>query len=164
MLKTNAINNTDNFPLPGVPRTARGGAVTPPQTCAGRGFKERIKRGKAGEMKTRTVTVHEGELLGPVDWSYNFLSHFDCCSCDDAGKRNRCDEKVAQLRQLETGDWEATTDGGWPRVGWGQVLAVGMYDGWPYWKPVPSVLIAGHMGGEWSSFDHVTDIKPLKQA
>lgn len=45
-----------------------------------------------------------------------------------------------------------TTDGGWPRCGWGDVLDVGMYDGWPYWKPVPSVYSRGPLGGEWHCF------------
>jgi len=109
-------------------------------------------------MKTYTETKREGELLGPVDWEYDFMSHFGgYCGSD---KEQYCKEHVDRLRQLmDDGAWEATTDGGWPRCGWGKVVAVGMYDGWPYWKPVPSVAIAGPFGVEWSSFSSITSIR-----
>jgi len=100
-------------------------------------------------MRTETRTVRVGEFLGPVDWDFDF-------GVDD--------ERVRRLRDIEAGiargeTWQATTDGGWPRFGWGEVLAVGMYDGWPYWSPTPSVLISGHFGGEWSSWRAVTDAR-----
>jgi hypothetical protein len=111
-------------------------------------------------MKTRTETVRVGEMLGPVNWQYNFRPHFDCYCADDATQQKFCDAKVEQLRQLADGtEWEATTDGGWPRCGWGKVLYVGMYDGWPYWRPVPSVCIASKCGASWHSFDSVTSIR-----
>ena len=114
-------------------------------------------------MKTYMVQQREGKLLGPIDWNYNFRSHFDCYCTDDAGKQKECDAAVAQLRSLCNGkSWEATTDGGWPRVGWGRVLAVGMYDGWPYWRPVPSVLIDGFLGASWHSFDSVRGVKEVR--
>lgn len=113
-------------------------------------------------MKTITETRRIGELLGPIDWSYNFLSHFDgYCGKD---KDQYCKDHVDNLRQLaDGGEWEATTDGGWPRCGWGKVVAVGMYDGWPYWRPVPSVAIYGTFGVEWSPFSSVTSIRKLNQ-
>ncbi len=112
-------------------------------------------------MKAYTVTKYEGELLGPVDWSYNFRSHFDGCCSDDAARQRCCEEAVARLRSLcDGGEWQATTDGGWPRCGWGRVVATGMYDGWPYWRPVPSVAISGTLGVEWHSFASITSIEP----
>jgi hypothetical protein len=107
-------------------------------------------------MQYRTVTERVGELLGPIDWSYDFHQH-------DCGNPVRVDECVEKLRTLEAGiangeQWQATTDGGWPRVGWGRVRAVGMYDGWPFWRPTPSVDIDGVFGGEWHYFGAVTDI------
>lgn len=108
-------------------------------------------------MRTYTETKREGELLGDVDWSYDFRSHFDGWSGD---KDEHCRNQVEKLRQLTNGEkWEATTDGGWPRCGWGEVVAVGMYDGWPYWRPVPSVAIMGSFGVEWSAFANVTSIR-----
>ena len=114
-------------------------------------------------MKTYQVTKREGEYLGPVDWSYNFLQHFDCYCTDDIGKQKACDRQIEVLRKLLSGpEWEATTYGGWPRCGWGEVLKVGMYDGWPYWKPVPSVLTTSVLGGgEWHPFCNITDIRLL---
>lgn len=111
-------------------------------------------------MRTYQVTERVGELLGPVDWSYDFMSHFNSlCGAGDNGMRERCEQKVAQLRQLADGsEWYATTDGGWPRIGYHKVIAVGMYDGWPYWRPVPSVCMDGVLGPEWASFDCITSI------
>lgn len=109
-------------------------------------------------MKTRQVTVREGEYLGPVDWNYNFRGDFGCHTTPDKD----CTEAVERLRQLcSGGEWRATTDGGGPRIGWGKVLQVGMYDGWPYWRPVPSVLITGPLGPEWHSFRSISGIEKL---
>lgn len=107
-------------------------------------------------MRHETQTVRVGEYLGPVDWSFDFAGHCGGRHPEDATK------KTEMLRQLsEGGEWEATTDGGWPRVGWQRVLEVGMYDGWPYWRPVPSVLLTGVLRPEWHSFDSLTDINRL---
>lgn len=112
-------------------------------------------------MRFETQTVRVGELLGPVDWSYDFDTH----DWNHGGSTNpehvaRCREMIRTLDGAERA-WEATTDGGIPRVGWGRVLAVGMYDGWPYWRPVPSVLIDGFLGAEWTSFCGLSDIRPV---
>ena len=112
-------------------------------------------------MKTRTVTEHIGEHLGPIDWSF-FES-------EKSGSLNPATLEAAKerLRQLEADPtaFVATTDGGWPRVGWKEVLRVGMYDGWPYWRPYPSVQIAGTLGPEWHSYHSITDIerKPARR-
>ena len=115
-------------------------------------------------MRTETRTVHIGELLGPVDWSYDFTSH----DWNHGGATNpeHVADCVERLRRLDEGigrgeTWEATTDGGIPRVGWGRVAHIGMYDGWPYWRPVPSVYITSWMGGEWSSFCSLSEIRPV---
>ncbi len=110
-------------------------------------------------MRTETRTVNVGEYLGPVDWKYDF----DSWGWDKKGGSCNPDlipeavNRLARLEQaLKLGEtWEATTDGGAPRCGWGEVLEVGMYDGWPHWKPTPSILIASHLGSEWSSWFHV---------
>lgn len=106
-------------------------------------------------MKSYTKTVYEGEYLGPIDWSYNF-SQYGCLNPDHIERAKQ------MLREFESGgEWEATTDGGWPRVGWHNVLKVGMYDGWPYWKPTPSVLTAGPLGCEWHSWSSLSEIRKL---
>lgn len=99
-------------------------------------------------MKTRTVTVteREGEELGPIDWNHPNLINLDPA-------------RIAVLRDAEQNPeaFEATADGGWPRVGWGQVLRVVMYDGWPYWKPMPTVVSLGWYG---SRHDQITNRTP----
>lgn len=109
-------------------------------------------------MKTYTVTKREGEYLGPVDWDYDFAQHGDCLNTRP--KEPIIEKWVERIRILSEhpDEYKATTYGGWPRACWGDVLQVGMYDGWPYWKPVPSVLIQGWHSAEWASFSHVTNI------
>lgn len=114
-------------------------------------------------MRTRTVVEKIGEYLGPVDWSYNFDQHFETCG----GMRDKAAyiaQKLDWLRKLadDPTKYEATTDGGSPKFGWHDVVAVGMYDGWPYWRPVPSVCLYGTLGTEWHSFDSITGIAERK--
>lgn len=99
-----------------------------------------------------------GEYMGPVDWSYDFASHFKGCS--ENYREERCRQAVEWLVTLDANprDYEATTDGGCPKFGWFKVLRVGMYDGWPYWRPVPAVLLAGPLGTEWKHFDCISGI------
>lgn len=111
-------------------------------------------------MKTYTVIKREGELLGPVDWSYDFLSHFDSYCVPDAAKKEMCQKAMDRLKLLadNPADYKATNDGGWPRMWYHDVIAVGMYDGWPFWRPVPSVCLHGTLGAEWHHFACITDI------
>jgi len=115
-------------------------------------------------MKTKTVTVYEGELLGPIDWGFDFRKHYE--GYYNCGTKEQHEEMLrralAMLKLLERDPekYEATTYGGWPRCGWGAILSVGMYDGWPWWKPIPSICIASSLGGgEWASFANMTDIR-----
>lgn len=94
-------------------------------------------------MKTRMVEERIGEYLGPVDWTYDFSQR---------GKE--------LLRQLEQpGEWQAMTYQCWRRV-----LRVGMYDGWPFWKPTPSVLLAGPLWPEWATFYNLQAVERLADA
>ena len=114
-------------------------------------------------MRTYTTTVREGEKVGEVDWSYDFRQHFNNHCTSDAGRDEICAKSVQRLREIADAHSagkvvRATTYGGWPRCGYGEVLDVGMYDGWPYWKPVPSVFTSSALGGgEWHCFAMLTD-------
>lgn len=80
------------------------------------------------------VEKRVGEWLGPVDWDYDFTQH--------ASVNPRSVEAgVAALRMV-------VDDGGL----WGyspcdftcfRVVKVGMFDGWPFWKPTPAI---GYIG------------------
>ena len=111
-------------------------------------------------MRYETVTQRIGEYLGPIDWSYDFTKH------DWGPSRGGVNPQVSRtrielLRTLEANPaaYIATTDGGSPKVGWKQVLAVGMYDGWPFWSPTPSVQIAGMLSVEWHPWYSITAIE-----
>jgi hypothetical protein len=40
-----------------------------------------------------------------------------------------------------------------------RLLEVGMYDGWPYWKPTPAFCYYGTLGPEWRFFTDLLDYK-----
>lgn len=115
-------------------------------------------------MRTETQTVRIGERVSDIDWSYDFRQHFDSMCSSDERKDERCEQSKAMLRKIEQAlkngrEIRATTYGGWPRCGLHPVVAVGMYDGWPYWKPVPSVQTRGPLGCEWHCFASITEIQ-----
>src|SRR4051812_43307092 len=101
-------------------------------------------------MMYRTEVVREGELMGPVDWNYDFLQHFQGYCCDAAGKEKLRDRAVEILRAIsEPGEWEVLiAHSDW----WKTVYSVGMYDGWPFWRPTPAMLLSGTLGPEWHFF------------
>lgn len=82
-------------------------------------------------MKTRMVEERIGEWLGPVDWSYPFTIG---AYVNNSERQQRA---IAVLKEL-TADPK-----GWVYQPSGftcfEVLNVGMYDGWPYWKPTPAI-------------------------
>ena len=98
-------------------------------------------------MKYRTVVEREGELLGPIDWSYNFRQHFDRMCSPDTYKDQRCAEVVQRLRRVADNpdNFLVVTSYADRRR---EVYAVGMYDGWPFWKPTPALLVSGTLGSD----------------
>ncbi len=116
-------------------------------------------------MKTKTVTVREGELLGPIDWNFDFREFYKDiypAACNGEKAHEECFQRamtILRMLEAEPDKYEATTDGGWPRCGWGSIAHIGMYDGWPFWKPMPSVFITSWRVGDWHSFHNITDIR-----
>lgn len=118
-------------------------------------------------MRYETRTERIGEDVGPIDWSHPMIAAelakkiSNPCRTDN-GMSYRA-PLLDLLREVEKspGDYEATTDGGWPKVGWGEVLAVRMYDGWPYWRPTPSVLIKGWAGSSWHAFNAIAEVRKV---
>ena len=117
-------------------------------------------------MKYRTEVVRKGELLGPVDWKYNFRQHFDSMGCKDEIRDEYCKRAVALLRQVEallplvesgqeTGVQVSLAHG----FLWKDVYSVGMYDGWPFWKPTPAMLCSGTLGAEWHFFYDLKEVR-----
>lgn len=116
-------------------------------------------------MRFETQTVRIGENVGPIDWTYDFRSHFNTYATSDAERDRICAQRVGWLRRIDQdvragNPIRATTDGGSPRCGIHRVIEVGMYDGWPYWRPVPCVQVRTYLGCEWYTFDRITDVYP----
>lgn len=112
-------------------------------------------------MRYETHTVRVGERVGDIDWSYDFKGHI-AVTYTGRDIDERVEQMKSRLLEIECAykageEILATTYGGWPRIGYGKVIDVGMYDGWPYWKPVPSVQTLGPLGAEWHSFSMITD-------
>ena len=110
-------------------------------------------------MRTYQVTKREGELLGQIDWSHDFAQHYSCRSGPASRIAEAMTRDIENLWQVERlhlkGKLLRVREGEY----WHNVIAVGMYDGWPYWKPVPAVLIAGPIGSEWRHFPCVDEFK-----
>ena len=110
-------------------------------------------------MKTVQVTQRIGELLGPVDWSYDFASHGWDRSPSGGHNPTMIAQEVEYLRAAEAGlnsghDVFATCYSVEHRV-----IAVGMYDGWPYWRPVPSFCVVTFLGSEWHPFTSILQVR-----
>ena len=125
----------------------KGGEFAPEALAFKLGLKEDPDARTEGRMKTRTmtVTVREGEWLGPVDWSYDFEQH--------AWGPNKCgvrpesiEEGKEALRLMET-EPDATwvfCRSGFPVY---EIVHVGMWDGGPFGGPTPAIGFVGPMGG-----------------
>ena len=104
-------------------------------------------------MKTRMVEERIGEYLGPIDWSFDFESHdwnHGGCTNPECVKSG-----VEFLKQMGDGKGlEILYHGNWHEVLW-----VGMYDGWPYWKPYPTVCYRTWLGAEHGSPWSISQIR-----
>ena len=103
-------------------------------------------------MRTHTVTKRVGEFLGPVDWSFGFAeAGKDMCSCgSDVAHQEFMARALSCLHEAELALWEGYTvylnEGSlWNS----KVLCVGMYDGWPFWKPYPFYCTETAAGADW---------------
>jgi len=113
-------------------------------------------------MKIRMVEQREGELLGPVDWSYDFEKHSwergpgGGCNpdCIKRGKEalKIIEDGMKEGKQFTVGAYGANQ----------KVLAIGMYDGWPFWTPTPAVLLETWMGGEWQFYYSLSNPKEIE--
>lgn len=85
-------------------------------------------------MRYETVTVRHGEDVGPVDWSHEYA-------------RDKPDHWKDAEQNPEAYQF----------IGHGRdrnVYCICMYDGWPYWKPTPAMLVDSPIGGlEWVYFN-----------
>lgn len=107
-------------------------------------------------MRTYTVTQREGEYLGPIDWSW----------FEENPPRDRYEEQIiAWLKDIEADKeaWLVSNDGGAPKMWHRRVIQIGMYDGWPYWKPRPALRIEGPLGPEWVWWDRITEVIPARR-
>ena len=114
-------------------------------------------------MRSYQMTHYEGELLGEIDWKHDFARAFDCCCSSSEHKTDMLFRAIENLWQVErlykkdvrlqvrTGDY------------WHNLLSVGMYDGWPYWKPMPAIMVKGPLGsGEWKHFPCVDEFRAAR--
>lgn len=72
-------------------------------------------------MRTRTITVHEGEDMGPVDWSHPTAK-------DMPPIWREAEQHPDGFMLCENGSFTAR-----------EIFKICMYDGWPYWKPTPAI-------------------------
>jgi hypothetical protein len=86
-----------------------------------------------------TETHREGTDVGPVDWEHTWAKELP------EGLRTALQEAEKNPNNFVyiPGDFSSY-----------QIVAVCMYDGWPYWKPGPAVAYVGPLGCiEWQWFN-----------
>jgi hypothetical protein len=81
-------------------------------------------------MRTETQTIRIGENMGPIDWTHPIAK-----------------AKPEFWREAETNPDAFLFRGH-------TILALAMYDGWPYWTPRPAIQFVGPLNSaEWTFFD-----------
>lgn len=80
-------------------------------------------------MRYETVTVRHGENVGPVDWAHPTAADMPQIWHE---AEQRPDDFLFRGRSI---------------------IAICMYDGWPYWEPRPAVRFYGPIGPEWNHFN-----------
>lgn len=80
-------------------------------------------------MRTRMVEERIGENMGPIDWTHDIAK-----------------DMPPIWRDAEQNPGNFLINGR-------EIYAVAMYDGWPYWKPMPAIHRAGPIGSEWDFFN-----------
>ena len=87
-------------------------------------------------MRTETRTVHIGEWLGPVDPGYDFTQHRTV-------NHDFAERGFAMILQMAEQGWRYSPCG----FSTSRVVRVGMYDGWPFWRPTPAIGYIGPLDG-----------------
>lgn len=95
------------------------------------------------KIKQEVITVREGEWFN-FDPNYNWYQH-------DAYPNNP--ETVGKKIKMFEEIYRLYNDGKQIKIKYdpmleGKLLKIGMWDGWPYWKPVPHYLIEHWYGSE----------------
>jgi len=101
-------------------------------------------------MRTKTMTVRIGEMLGPVDPSYDPTQH------NWGPNKGGCNPETTACGFARILELAADPDG-WVYCPSGftsfPVVRVGMYDGWPFWRPTPAIGYIGPLNSvEWAFF------------
>lgn len=115
-------------------------------------------------MKIRMVEQRDGELLGPIDWSYDFTQH-DWGKGHGGHNPELTPRSVEALKKLEAWHKEHTLCFALLYGSWQEVWDIGMYDGWPYWEPTPSIFVKSALGGgEWHDYLSISGAKAADPA
>jgi hypothetical protein len=81
-------------------------------------------------MRTRAVTVREGDEVGPIDWEHETAK-----------------DKPPIWREAEADPHGFLYNGR-------EIVRLCMYDGWPYWTPKPAIQFIGPLHtAQWDFFN-----------
>ena len=111
-------------------------------------------------MKTwqETVTRREGENMGSIDTNFNF-DEDECLYPNNPERRKEKFDLLIKIEKLfrEGKKLRITYNGQFS----GKLVDVGMYDGWPFWKPTPAVMLNHWHGNEWHFWYDINSYKIL---
>ncbi len=108
-------------------------------------------------MKTyeRTIIEHEGEWFH-LNENWDYMSE-NCYPNNPEVRKEIWETFLKCAKNPEK--YLASTDYMFAPK---KIVNIGMYDGWPYWKPYPSFAIEGIFGAEthgWWQLNHVKEVK-----
>jgi hypothetical protein len=83
-------------------------------------------------MRLETQTVRIGEDVGPIDWEHPLAKEMPPIWRD--AEQRPDDFTFSEYRR--------------------SIIRICMYDGWPYWEPMPAIQFVGPLNsGEWAFFN-----------
>lgn len=108
---------------------------------------------------TETVTHREGEWLGDID-TYDWKQHGLYPNDPEY-----VDKLIAQFMDIQRLFHEGHKIKIWfdPMIA-GDLLEIGFYDGWPYWKPTPAILLSHWSGAEVHFWSDIHSYKITEEA
>ena len=98
-------------------------------------------------MRTwKTVETHrEGENMGPLDPNFDWMGDGCLFPNNPEIKKERFEWMLEIEKEFRKGKRIHASYGDFG----GEVLDIGMYDGWPYWTPTPAVLLDHWNKAHW---------------
>jgi hypothetical protein len=107
---------------------------------------------------TEQITKREGENMGKIDSNYDWNQHGIYPNNPEEVIKHK--NRILEIEKLFQEGKEVWVY--YDPIIRAKVLDVGMYDGWPFWYPVPSILLEHWLGPEWHTWYDIRSYEIMK--